>query len=112
AYSSGSAVSRNILLRAGRPRISRVGHCARQDWSLCLLGPMVSGGSTTDRVAWRRDYFLSNGNRLASEREKRIWKSATFRVGDDSAWSCHSKRVLRRGGESRRSRSARRWRWH
>ena len=89
-----------------------VGHCARQDRRLRLLGPMVSGSRATDRIARRRDYFLSNGNRLASEREKGIWKSATFRVGDDSAWSCNRQWVLRRGGEPRRSRSARRWRWH
>ena len=107
-----SAVSRKILLRAGRSRISGVGHSARQDRRLRLLGPMVSGSGATDRVARRRDYFLSNGNRLASGREKGIWKSATFRVGDDSAQSCDREWVLRRGGESRRSRSACRWRWH
>src|SRR5215471_5438792 len=73
---------------------------------------MVSGSCATDRIAWRGGYLLSNGNRLASEREKGIWKSATFGVGNDSAWSCDRQWVLRRGGEPRRSRSARRWRWH
>src|SRR5947207_3491699 len=89
-----------------------MGYSARQDRRLCLLGPMVSGSRTTDGIARRRGYFLSDGNRLASEGEKGIWKSATFRVGDDSAWSCDRQWVLRRGGEPRRSRSARRGRWH
>src|SRR6478609_7914169 len=73
---------------------------------------MVSGGGATNRIARRRDYFLSNRNRLASGREKGIWKSTTFRVGDDSARSCDRQWVLYRGGEPRRSRSAGRWRWH
>ena len=47
---------------------------------LRLLGPMVSGSGALDRVARRGDSFLSDGDRLASEREKKIRRSA------NSAW--------------------------
>ncbi len=64
------------------------------------------GSGATDGVARRGNYFLSDGDRLASEREERIRRGATYRLGNDSTQSRHRERLLRRGGQSRRSRSA------
>ncbi len=78
----------------------------RQDRRLRLLGPMVSGGGTTDSAARRGNYFLSDGDRVASERERRIWRGPTFRLGNHSTEPRDCERLLRRRSESRRPRSA------
>ena len=100
---------REILFYAGRSRFSELENSARQSRRLRLLGPVVSRSGAPDCVARRGDYFLSDRDRLAPEREEGIWQSATFRLGNDSTQSCHCEWLLRRGAESRRTRSAR-WR--
>src|SRR5262249_4390570 len=67
---------------------------------------MVSGSSASNGVARRGNYFLSHGHRLASEREERIRRRATQRVGNNSTKSRDCQWLLRRGGEPRRARSA------
>src|SRR5438552_3346268 len=94
------------LSRAGRSWFSGVGNKVRQDRRLRLLGPMVSGGGTTDSAARRGNYFLSDGDRVASERERRIWRGPTFRLGNHSTEPRDCERLLRRRSESRRPRSA------
>ena len=102
AHSGRSALSRKILFRAGRSRISSMDNRAGKNWRLRLLGPMVSGSGATNRVARCGNHFLSNGNRLASERKKRIRCGAIFCLGNDSAQSRDCEWLLRRGGKSRR----------
>src|SRR5260370_40573517 len=104
AHPGRSVVSREVLFHAGRPWFSGVGNKAWQDRCLRLLGPMVSRSGPADGIAGRRNYFLSDSDRLASEREKRIWRGATFGLGNNSAKSRDRERLLRGGSESCRSR--------
>src|SRR4030095_6369806 len=89
AYFGRSALPREILFRAGRPRISGMDNRAGKNWRLRLLGPMVPGSGATEGVTRCGNYFLSNGNRLASERKKRIRCGAIFCMGNNSAKSRH-----------------------
>src|SRR5207247_1798274 len=77
-----SAVSREILFHARRPRISGMEDGSGKSRRVRLLGPMVSGSGAADRAARRRNYFLSDSHRLASIREKGIWRRAAFRLGN------------------------------
>src|SRR5215475_1957786 len=77
AHPGRSLVSREILFHARRSRISVVENFPRKSRCSCLLGPMVSGSGAPDRVARRGNYFLPNGDRLASEREKGIRRGPT-----------------------------------
>ena len=78
---------------------------ARKNRRLRLLGPMVSGSGAANGIARRGNYFLSNGDRLASEREEGIREAAAFRLGNNSAQPRDRERLLRRRDKSRRSRS-------
>ena len=53
-----------------------------------------------------RDFILSDCDRLASRRKEAIWRGATFRLGNDPAQPRDCERLLCRGRESRRPRSA------
>src|SRR5207247_4252419 len=100
AHSGRPALSRKILFHARRSWVSGVDNSTRKNWRLRLLGPMVPGSGATDGLARCGNYFLSNGNRLASERKKRIRCSAIFCLGNDSAQSRDCERMLRGGGKS------------
>ena len=89
---------REVLLHAGRPRFSGLADAARQDRRLRLLGSMVSRGRAPHGAARRGDSLLSDGDRLASERESEVRLRPAFRLGNDPAQPCHRERLLRRRG--------------
>src|SRR5207247_9117366 len=96
AYTGLPAVSRGILFRSRRSRISGVADSTRQDWSLRLLGPMVPGSGAPDGVARGRNYFLSHSDRLAPVGKEGVRRNATCRLGNNPAQSRNREWLLRR----------------
>ena len=111
AYPGRSFLLREVLFHPGRPRFQSLADPARQDRRLRLLGPVVSGSGPPNDLAGRRDSFLSNRDRVAPVGKSEIRLRPAFRLGNDAAQSRDRERVFRRGRQSRRSRSAGRWRW-
>jgi len=68
------------LFYAGRSRFSELENHAWQSRRLRLLGPVVSGSGTLNRIARRRNSFLSNRDRVAPAREEK-YGAANFPPG-------------------------------
>src|SRR5882762_11570697 len=100
AHPGRSVLLRKILFYAGRSRFSELENRAWQSRRLRLLGPVVSGSGTLNRVAWRRNSFLSNRHRVAPTREEKIWRCSIFRLADDAAQPRHREWVFCGSGKS------------
>ena len=109
AHPGRSVFLREVLLRAGRSWFPGVADAAHGKIGVCVCWDQwYPESARLTALARRADSFLSDGDRLASEREGEIWRRPTFRLGNDAAQSRDRERLLCRGDQPRRSRSSRR----
>jgi len=99
-------ITRN-LFHAGRPRFFRRGkQSAARSVSAFCWDQWYPEAARLTALRWRRDYFLSDGDRLAFRARKKNLGAAQHSPGKiNSAKSRGSQRLLRCGGEPGRSRS-------
>ena len=96
AHPRRSALLREVLLHAGRPRLPLLRARARRSRVAGVLGPVVSRGGAADGAGGRRDPLLSDGDRLA--------------VDESARWTPRSTTPGRRSSARTRSRTASSWR--
>ena len=105
AHPRRSALLREVLLHARRPRLPRLRHAGRHAsarWSAGTSG--IPEGARLTALGGAEHPVLPDRHRLAPGREGRVRRGAARRLADDAARARHRQRRLRRGRQPRRPR--------